>query len=133
MAAAVVVVKHQLLIFDRNLCDKKALADMVVTSLKSNLLLATHFDKQHRRKPMTLSICVGEFTDTNVDIQPVLLPTVPASSTMADISKALMKNFPSPRLDGNKNNLSGDLKIPWEIFAKAVLPNVNYPPQDAYR
>ena len=128
--------KHHLLLFDKNLCEDGNFFTVISECFKSCLLLANHFGNQNQTSICTIGICVVEFKSDVINIQPVLLPIVPAPSILKEIIASM--NLLVPKIDKEaENNLqietNPDFKVEWNEFAASLLPHIVYPAQEGYR
>ena len=127
------LVKHHLLLFDKTLCEDRNFFSVISERFKSTLLLADHFNSSHNQP--TIGICSVEFKEKDtINIQPVLLPIVPAASILKEIIASI--GTLAPKEDA-KNDLlkeiETDLTVEWKEFAASLLPHIVYPPQEGFR
>ena len=130
------VIKHNLLLLDKSLCEDGNFFAVISDCFKSSLLLADHFKNQNQSIASTIGICVVEFKPDAINIQPVLLPIVPASSILKEIIASM--NLLAPKIDKESgNNLQKEinpyLTVEWKDFAASLLPHIVYPAQEGYR
>ena len=134
-------VKHQLLIFDQQLCQDSSFGKMILESLKSTAILANHFGSLNHSQSSTLSICVLDLNSENIDLRPVLSPpTFMSSSTMQEVLAAIEamtseEKRPLATLDDSTSEEAKTAKyeIEWSNLASALMPFVHFPAQEGYR
>ena len=127
---------NQVKVGDKSLCEDGNFFAVISDCFKSSLLLADHFKNQNQSIASTIGICVVEFKQDAINIQPVLLPIVPASSILKEIIASM--NLLAPKIDKESgNNLQKEinpyLTVEWKDFAASLLPHIVYPAQEGYR
>ena len=83
-------IKHQVLILDQQLCLDSTFGKMILNSLKSCAIIANHFGAMNNYQSCSLSICVADINEENVEIRPVMSPPIfLSSSTLLEVLAAI--------------------------------------------
>lgn len=129
-------IKHQLLIFDRQLCHDPDLFKILAKAFKSVLLLAIHFNRKAKaEEAVTLSICGAEISETSLEIRSILSPVIPAVSILPEIVAAmdLLSDKKKSEEEEEEEASSNNVSVDWDQFNLVLMPHVLFPAQEGYR
>jgi len=148
-------IKHQVLIFDQQLCLDSTFGKMILNSLKSCAVIANHFGSLNQTLSSSLSIGVVDIRleevtqetnedgghlglEHNIEIRPLISPPIfLSSSTLLEVFAAIDVMMKPKEKVAHKikepNQSKAPLEIEWSSMAEALMPHVDFPPQEGYR
>lgn len=121
-----------MLIFDKDICNDNNYFPMICKALKDVLLLVHHYGGQ-KTAPVTIGICSMVVNEGGVDIQPILSPIVPASSTLAEVFASLNLMVPNEDTVTLRDISESVIVIDWDSFIVSLMPHILYPPQEGFK
>ena len=127
------VVKHQLILFSRDLFLDKYIYDSFAECFKSNLLLANFVSQQEKAERPSLAIFSVDLE--SYEIFPILSPLVPSTIVMPEVFAAIETlglDSAKGQSDGDDANGEKNRLIEWTNFKQNLSPHVNYPAQEGY-